>query len=295
MKIKYRRYYIYYCLKTLIFLISRIPRSISLFIAGSLGRAGFFALKKYREIALSNLDMVYGTSREENLNITKNMFINLAKNGADWIKMFHVGRDYIRGLVTEVDGIQNLDQAIAKGNGVILLASHFGNWELLSIYLHVIGYSGVVLAKELYFYKYEKIISSMRKKFGTNVLYRDRSPKDILKVLKTGGILGILADQDIDDVEGVFVDFFGRPAYTPVAPVRLGLRTSASLVPAFMIRKKDETYKLVLHEPFELVPGDSRADDIKKYTQKWTNVLEQYVRRYPEQWVWLHSRWKTGI
>ncbi len=293
MKIKTRRYYIYYFSRILFFLLRFIPLKVSLVIADALGRMAFNFLDKYREIAVSNLDEVFSKDHEQNVRIAKGVFSNLAKSGAEWIKIPSLNKKNIDDLVTEIEGIDRLEEALARGKGVIIMASHFGNWELLLSCLTLKGYTGVVIAKRLYFYKYDEFISDMRNKTGVRILYRDESPKKALKVLKEGGMLGVLADQDVDSVEGVFVDFFGKQAYTPVGPVKLGLVTGASIVPSFMIRKGDNTFKLVLEEPIVLSRGENTEDDIKRYTQEWTDVLEKYVRQYPEQWVWLHQRWKT--
>ena len=102
----------------------------------------------------------------------------------------------------------------------------------------------------------------------------------------------LLADQDVDSVDGIFVDFFGKPAHTPKGPVALALATGAPLVPCFMIREKN-CHKLVLEDPIELEEKSDKDETIKFNTQKWSRIVESYIRRYPEQWVWMHRRWKT--
>ena len=293
MKIKTRRYYIYYAAKVLFFVIRLLPRRVSLFIADLLGRLGFVLLKKYRDIAISNLDEVFSGDHQKNLKIARDVFRNLAKNGADWIKLTSLSKKGIADLVSEASGFENVDKALAKGKGVIVLGSHFGNWELLLVYFIVKGYKGAAVGRRIYFHKYDKFINKMRNRFGTHTIYRDESPKKILKVLKEGYVLGIIADQDVKSLEGVFVDYFGKSAYTPTAPVKLGMATGASIIPGFMIRKEDDTYKLILEEPIEMVPGEDKEEDVKRFTQAWTAVLEKNVRKYPGQWVWLHKRWKT--
>jgi len=293
MKIKTRRYYIYYAAKVLLFVIRLLPRSVSLFIADILGRLSFMLVGKYRRVAISNLDEVFSHDHEKNVRIARDVFRNLAKNGADWIKLTSLSKKEIASLVTESTGFQHVDKALAEGKGVIVLGSHFGNWELLLAYFIVKGYKGAVVGRRIYFHKYDKFITRLRNRFGTFVIYRDESPKKVLKVLKEGYVLGILADQDVGSLEGVFVDFFERSAYTPTAPVKLAMTTGASIIPAFMLRRRDNTYKMILEEPIKVDAGGDKEEKIKKYTQAWTQVLEKYVRDYPEQWVWLHSRWKT--
>jgi len=293
MKIKTRRYYIYYMLKMGIFLIRFIPRRAGIVIADSVGRVVFKVLGRFRNIAISNLNEAFSSDHQRNRLIARDVFRNLAKTSVDWIKLTSFSSEDIDGLITEISGGEYLEQVLSEGRGVIMLAAHFGNWELIPIYLRVKGHEGCVVAKRIYFYKYDKFITRLRNRFGVNVVYRDESPKRLLGTLKRNEILGILADQDVDSVEGIFVDFFGRPTYTPTAPAKLKMASGAGLIPAFMIRKSDNTYKMVLEEPIALSLSGNREEDVKRYTQAWTDVLERYIRQYPEQWVWIHQRWKT--
>jgi len=293
MKIKTRRYYIYYLLRVLFFMLRLVPRKTGLFLAGPLGGAAFKYLDKYRGIALSNLDKALGPDGQRNTNIARGVFRNLAMNGVEWFKTISISRKDLLSLVAETEGLDRLEKALARGRGVVVVASHFGNWELMPIYLRAMGYKGAVVARRIYFDRYDKLICSLRNKFGPIVIYRDESPKKILRVLKDNGIMGILADQDIKDVESVFVDFFGMPAATPVAPVKLAFAAGSALMPWFMVRRPDGRYKLVIEEEIPLEKGPDREEDVRRYTQAWTNVLERYVRLYPDQWVWIHQRWKT--
>ena len=293
MKIKTYRYYIYYLVRFFFYLVRLVPRNISLFIAGLMGKASFRMFGKLRDTAVDNLDQSFAGKHEANVRTAEGVFVSLAKSWADWTKMTSFSGEQIRGLVSEVQGMENLEKALEKGKGVIGLGSHFGNWELLLIYLSTQGYKGAVVGRRICFHKYDKFITGLRSRFGTPVIYRDESPKKMLRVLKDGGILGILADQDVKSVDGVFVDFFGRAAYTPTAPVKLSLATGAPIVPGFMIRKPDNSYKMVWEKSVEFTPGKDKAEDVLRYTQAWTRVLESYIRKYPDQWVWIHRRWKT--
>ena len=293
MKVKTRRYYIYYLLRVLFFMLRLVPRRVGLFLANGLGKAAFKYMDKYRGIALANLDAALGPDEERNTRIAREVFRNLARNGVEWLKMMSISKQDLLSLVAEIEGFDRLEKALQKGKGVIVVASHFGNWELMPIYLRAMGYKGAVIARRIYFDRYDKLICSLRNKFGPIVIYRDESPKKILKVLRGNGILGILADQDIRDVENVFINFFGMPAATPVAPVKLAFATGAVLMPWFMLRRPNGRYKLIIEEPIPVTQGPDKDEDVRRYTQAWTDVLERYVRQYPEQWVWIHERWKT--
>ncbi len=106
--------------------------------------------------------------------------------------------------------------------------------------------------------------------------------------------MGILADIDTK-VDGVFVDFFGHPAYTPIGPVSIALRTGAGLLPAFIVRQNDDTHKLIIERELKLITTGNLAEDIKVNTSAFTKIIESYIRKYPEQWIWFHNRWKTKI
>jgi KDO2-lipid IV(A) lauroyltransferase len=293
MKIKTRRYYIYYSLKALMFILALLPRKVSLMMAEVLGRAAYRFLGKYRDITIKNLDASFPDNLGKNGELAKKVFINMAKNGADWIKLIFSPIGYLDDLITGTEGMEHLDAALKKGRGVVVLTAHLGNWELLASFLRSNGYDGAVIVKKLYFSKFNKIIMRLRDLYKAQVIYRDESPKKMIKILKEGKILGLLADQDIDSLTGVFVNFFGRPAYTPIAPVKLGMVNSSCIVPVFVIRKPDDTYMVSADSPIEFQEDDDKDLVMKKYTQKWTLVLEKYVRKYPDQWVWVHDRWKT--
>ncbi|HNX91829.1 MAG TPA: lysophospholipid acyltransferase family protein [Candidatus Omnitrophota bacterium] len=292
MKIKTRRYHIYYWFRVLFFIMRFVPLKAALRVAEIGGKLAFRLLPKYRNIAVGNLDDVFGKN-VANEEITRNVFVNLAKNGAEWIKLMTSPNSLVKRLVTEAEGFDRLDAVLAKGKGVLVITGHFGNWELLTAYVRSRGYKGAVIGKRIYFHKYNEFIMKMRYKTGDRVIYRDESPKKILKVLRDGEVIGILADQDMDSLDGVFVDFFGKPAYTAVAPVKLSAASGANLLPAFLIRKADGTHRLIFDEPIDVPCGKISDDDVKKYTQMWTNALEKYVREYPDHWTWIHRRWKT--
>lgn len=293
MRTKTRRYYIYYLARILIFFMGLVPLKVSLVIADFLGKAAFRFVRKYREIAIANLDAVFGGDHVSNVKIAEGVFRNLAKNGAEWVKLSSSDPRKAYDPVIELHGSEHLDDVLSEGKGALLMASHFGNWELITLSLTNSGYSGTIMAKKVYFHKYNEFVVNLRGRGGVNIVYRDESPKKFLKVLRSGNILAVLADQDVDSVDGVFVDFFGKPAYTPTAPVKLAMAAKTKIIPIFVIRKRDNTHKVIIEKPIERPSGDDKEEVVKKYTQAWTDVLEKYVREYPEQWVWLHPRWKT--
>lgn len=293
MKFKYRRYFLYYLGRAFGSIIYLIPLKVSLYIAALAGRVVFWVLAPYRNIAIQNLRFAFGAekSEEEIRAIARKVFENLAKNAVEMLNFPKIDERNFRKFVT-LENRRTLDEAFARGNGVIIITAHFGNWELLAAGFRLEGYPGVTIGRKIYFDKYDKYLNYLRKTHDVNVIYRDDSPRKMLKILKENKILGIVADQDVDSVEGVFVDFFGKPAYTPAGPAALAKATGAALVPALILRR-DGYHSLIVEEPVELTDTGDKEKDLVENTQKWSNVIESYIRRYPEQWVWMHKRWKT--
>ncbi|OGW82873.1 MAG: hypothetical protein A2987_02100 [Omnitrophica bacterium RIFCSPLOWO2_01_FULL_45_10] len=293
MKFRFRRYYLYYLGRVLFFIIYLLPLEFVLYLADILGAIAFVVLAKYRRIAIANLAFAFGPEKtiDEIRNIAKAAFQNLAKNGVELINFPKINKANLDRFV-KIRNIDIIDNALKEGKGAIVLTGHIGNWELLGLALRLKGYHGAAIGRRIYFDKYDKYLNRLRRVHDVNVIYRDESPKKVLKVLKSNGIIGILADQDMDSIDGIFVNFFGHPAYTPVGPVALTKASGARLIPAFIIRENGG-HALMFEKPIELADSGDKGKDLIANTQKWSDVVESSVRRYPEQWVWMHRRWKT--
>lgn len=293
MKFKLRRYYLYYLGRALAFILCLIPLRISLAASAPLGTLAFYILGRYRRIALTNLEMAFGgeKSAAEIRRIARSVFRLLCKNAIELLNFPKLNSSNIDRFVA-IKNIGRLDDALRKGRGAIILTGHFGNWELLAVTIRLKNYPGAVVGRRIYFDRYDAFLNRLRKAQDIDIIYRDQSPKNILRLLRNNGILGMLADQDVDSVDGVFVDFFGRPAYTPIGPVALAKASGASIVPAFIIREGSR-HTLLIEKPIELTDTGDKDRDLAANTQKWSNVVEAYIRKYPDHWVWIHRRWKT--
>lgn len=293
MKIKTRRYYYYYFMRIGLFFMGMMPWRVALAVAEFGAKAIYPHLGKYKRTTLENLRTSLDVSREECERIALEVFVNLAKNGAEWIKLNGLIKPDISKVITESEGEDVLKEIVAEGRGVIALTAHFGNWELVGIFLTYLGIRGAAVARRIYFHKYGLFVENLRKRFGVPIIYRDESPKKFLRLLKEGKTLGLLADQDISSVDGVFVNFFDRPCFTPTAPIKLALATGAKVALVFMVRKPDNTHKMVVKGVLDPFKERKEEGVVEKYTQEWTDIFEQFVREYPEQWAWVHRRWKT--
>lgn len=292
MKIKTRRYYIYNLAVIGGFLIAVLPKKLSLYLADRVGKIVFRILKKERLKMIDNLKSSFPEKTDAEIeSIAKEVFSNLCRHAVELLNLYKLNRTNLDKWV-KPEGLEKVDKVLSKGKGIVVLSSHFGNWELQAIFLALMGYRPVVIARKVYFDKYEAFISKARRSKGVEVVYRDESPKKILKALKKNRLLGILADQDVDSIDGVFVEFFGRQAYTPKAPVSFALASGAALVPGFTV-KEGSHYRYIFEDPIEFEKMPTKEETIKVNTQKWTRVLESYIRKHPGHWVWMHKRWKT--
>ncbi len=258
-----------------------------------MGECAFFLAGSQRKKAISNLKASFGTEKSagEIRNIARGVFRNLGENLFETMNSSKITPRNIDKYV-KIKGLEIVEKALSQKRGFIVLSAHFGNWELLAGYFGIKKYPVNVLARKLRYEKYDSWLKDLRRKMGVNVIMRDGSAKTILRLLREGQSVAILADQDISSLDGVFVDFFGRPAFTPTAPVILALATAVPIIPMFIVREK-EGHTIYVEEPLELEITGNKETDIKVNTQKWSNVIESYIRKYPSHWVWIHERWKT--
>ena len=259
------------------------------------GGLAYKLLPKYRDITLRNLREAFaGEKGEKEIEqIAKDVFRNLGKTGAECLSLRKFNRKAIKRLVREED-YRPIKEILSKGKGVIILASHFGNWEMSSIGGVAVGLDVTIIGRRIYYPPYNKFLASIRESKGVKILYRDEKNilRKSLQVLKSNKILGVAPDQDVDSVDGVFVNFFGKPAYTPTGPVIMAMLSGAPILPTFMLRENGR-FRLFVEEPIYVEKSGDRKQDIINYTQKWSDVVEEYIRKYPSQWVWMHKRWKT--
>lgn len=292
MKYRFRRRLLYTLLLFLDGIFVLIPYNLALDVGKLFGCLTYILLGKYRRLTKEHLRLAFGSSKSEKdiSRIARSVFINL---GMGFVEILSLPKTRSRlDSIIDAKGVDNLDRALEEGKGIVVITGHLGNWELLPVYFAYKGYPCNVVARPIYYEKYNEWILFLRKSMGVNVILRTDSAKRLLGLLKKNELVGITPDQDIDSIEGVFVDFFGKKAYTPVAPVRIALAAGAPIVPMFIVRNK-KRHTIVVEEPIRVENGQDKEDTVSSYTQKWSNLVEYYIRRYPEQWVWMHRRWKT--
>jgi len=275
------------------YIVLAFPARIGLILGHTLGNLSFYIFKKEREKALGNLDIAFKDSIPaiEKRKIVKKVFENLGKNLAEVIAIAKFNRGNI-GKYVSVRGAGRLERLIHERKAAIMLSAHFGNWELLAHYLSIMGVPVNVIARRVRMDGLEAFLARARKKNRVNVIYRDAPAREIVDILKNNEVVGIMPDQDMDSVSGVFVDFFGKSAWTPSGPAVLNLLTGAQIIPCFMARMASG-HEVMIGEPIELAKTGDKRKDILENTQRCAKVIEDCIRKYPEQWVWFHDRWKT--
>ena len=279
--------------KALLKFLGLFPRKWALRIADFLGGMLFCVDKKHRGIAMDNLTYAFGHQKqpEEIKKIARQVFINLVK------VVFEVGwslnLDEIRlSKHFKIDGYHHLKKAYEKGKGVLLLTAHCGNWELLSVVGAMIKFPISIVVRPLDFKPLDHFIFNLRTRFGGKIIPKQRSIRTIIRSLDRGEMVLLLMDQNVDWYEGVFVDFMGHRACTNKGLALLALKTGAPVVPVFMVREKSGFRAEFGPEIFTVKTGD-RQKDIEINTREYNRVIENFILRYPDQWFWVHHRWKT--
>jgi len=248
--------------------------------------------RRYRTIAERNLTLCFPEkSPGEIRQIALDVFRNLAKTLLETLKMVHMKDKEVCERI-RLEGLSYLDEALAKGKGVLLITAHFGNWELMARRLVIQGYKVHVVAREADYEATTGLMTRLRETSGYRVIMREEVVREGLRCLKRNECLGLLPDQNQTDSR-LFVDFFGRPACTAPGAALLAMRTGAAMIPLFDYRLPDNTHRAVLYPPIEISSQGDKETDVRETMARITRIIEEQVRQFPSQWLWLHDRWAT--
>src|SRR5204863_2585324 len=247
-----------------------------------------------RSSGLYNLRMVFPElSEEERERILRGSFQNLGRLLVEFTHFPELNKGNIAQHVVH-DGLENYLEGLRRGRGVIFMTAHFGAWELSSFAHALYGYPLKFIVRPIDNPRVEELISDYRTLSGNVPIQRRSAARDIMKALRRNEAVGILFDQNTTRSEGVFAEFFGIPAATTPSIALFALRTGAAVVPGFLIW--DETlrkHRLRLDPPAKLIETGDLDHDVIENTKLFNRILENYVRQYPDQWLWIHRRWKT--
>ncbi len=285
----------YLALRAFAAIVGAMPISWGMRLAGMLGVLAFRLDRRHREVAYGNLRRAYGESlsQEEIKGITLRHYIHLVRCAVDLIHLPRLlGSGKLSAYVKSRD-MHVVDEAIGKGKGGIFVTGHVGNWELLGWVFGVWGYPLHSLARPLDNPLLDGYLRRLREMTGQKIVDRRGGLRRLMRVLRDGGYVAFLIDQDARG-EGVFVDFFGRKASTTPAVATLALRTGAPIIIGWARRiSEGMDYEVGVMPTIWAEPTGERQGDIERVTAEVTSKLESLVRRSPEQWLWLHRRWKT--
>jgi Kdo2-lipid IVA lauroyltransferase/acyltransferase len=261
-------------------------------LMGTLVGLTFYAVdRSHRRLAVSQLQAAFPSRTEDECRVIARR--TFAQFGQSLVAVLRAStlRPSVLLSTVEVEGDDRIQAALTAGKGAIVFSGHFGYWELHGL-VHALVLSPMsVLARPLDNPYLHRLLERMRRATGNRVIYRQGALRKVLRALQSNECVAILIDQHIHGADAVPVDFFGRPAATTAALATLALRTGAPLVPAFAIPLPDGRCRLVYEHPVELPPATC-ADPVLELTQRCTDVLEMYVRRYPHLWLWMHRRWR---
>ena len=275
-------------------LVGVLHRPLARFMTVGIVRALLAFLPKLRRTALFNLRLAFPDWPEERRRaVMSRMTRSLGWMAAEFARFPRYTKGNIANTIV-LDGHENFLAGLQRGKGVLFLTGHIGAWELSSFAHALYGYPLHYMARPLDHPLVDALVNRYRGLSGNQPIFKNESARAMLKILKEGGTVGILADQNTMRDEGAFVDFFGTPACTTTGIARVALHTGAAVVPGYAVWDKQlHKYRLRFEPPLELIRTGDPEQDIAANTQLFARVLEEIIRQYPEQWVWIHARWKT--
>jgi Kdo2-lipid IVA lauroyltransferase/acyltransferase len=275
-------------------MLGALPRRVARGLAAFVTRMLFSLQPKLRRTAEFNLRLAFPDWNDaQRKDATRKMVRNLGWMAAEFARLPRLTKENVEEVVI-LEGHENFLEGQRRGKGVLYLTGHIGAWELSSFAHALYGYPLHYMARPLDNKRLDALVNNYRCASGNLPIFKNESARVMLKILKDSGTVGILADQNTLPAEGEFVDFFGKLACTTTGLARVALHTGAAVVPGYAYW--DETiqkYRLRFEPPVELIQTGDTERDVFENTQRFAKVIEEIIRKHPDQWVWVHKRWKT--
>jgi len=274
--------------------IGGLPRPLARAAAIGLGRVIYGFHVRLRRVGMRNLELAFPQlSRRQRARILRGEFTSMGRQLAEVCLFPKYTRENVSRVVV-YDGFENFERALARGKGVLFLTGHLGGWELSAFAHSLYGHPLHVVMRRLDNVYLDRLTRRYRAMHGNSMIDKDDPVRSLLAAMRNGETAGILMDTNMTLPQGVFVDFFGIPACTASLLARIAQRTDAAVIPGFTIWDSAlRKYRLRFDPAVELVrTGNDDADAVAN-TQLFTKIIEDYVRKYPDQWLWVHRRWKT--
>ena len=275
-------------------MLGLFPRPVTRKFSAMLAHLLYRITPRLRRTADQNLRMALPElTPAERASISSGVYRSLGRLLATCARFPRLNAANVQELV-EYEGLENYRAAVARKRGVLFLTAHLGAWELGAFAHALNGYPLQVVYRRLDNPRLNRLVNHYRTLSGNKLIDKKDSAREILAALARNETVGILADQNNLPEDGVFVQFFGIPACTTSGIAKIALRTGAAVVPAFCVwHQPSQRFRIICSPPLELRATGAPEEDVRNATQQMTSVLEQYVRRYPDQWLWIHRRWKT--
>jgi len=272
---------------------SAIPRKLRRNLLKGMFRLFYHLAPKQRLITIHNLTCAFPEkSINEIKNIARGAYGTLGITAADFFEIPSLTKDNIGNLV-EVEGLEYYTKALEKNRGILMLGAHFSNWELAAVAISLVLKPAVITYRPLDSPTLDNLVLWVRSCTGNVLIDKERAMRKMLRSLAHNEIVATMIDQNMAWQEGVFVDFFGRPACTTNGLALLALHTDAPVVPGYILRLENGKYRMVIKEEMAVIRTGDKDADILINTQNFTRFIEDTVREYPDQWFWIHQRWKT--
>jgi KDO2-lipid IV(A) lauroyltransferase len=273
-------------------LVQILPYQASIYIGSFLGDLAFSLIGVRRKVTLENLKKAFGQSldKKEIKKIARESYRNIGRGFVEYA-MFPVLKKKLDKLV-EFEGLENFEQALKKNRGAVVVAGHFGSWELMGAATSQKGYPIDFLVGEQHNLLVDNLMNRHRQLMGIGIIKMGVATRGVIKALRNNRFVAMLSDQDAGK-DGTIVNFFGYPASTPKGPAAFALKTSAPIIMAFIIRQNNKRQRIILTEPIYIQKSKNKDEDIKILTQAYTSILEDFIRKYPDHWFWPHRRWKS--
>ena len=271
-----------------------LPRGLARCMAGTLAWTVYMLHGRLRLVGQRNLEMAFPELQAgERKKILRGVFRSLGRQMVEFCRMSRYTAENTRGWI-RTEGLDHYLAAKARGKGVLIVTGHMGAWELSSFYHSLMGYPMSMIARPLDNSRLDAFVIGIRCLHGNRVLPKDDFARGLLTAMRKGETVGILMDTNMTPPQGVFVNFFGKQACTASGVARVALKTGAAVLPGFMVWEEAER-RYVLHfgPQLDFERSADEEHDIVAATQLCTSAIETWIRRYPDQWLWIHRRWKT--
>jgi len=280
--------------KWIAWLLQHLPEFVALWLARLLGNIWYFVIPIRRKVVMLNLRIAFPEKRYRELQrLCRKTLISFMYNFVEFTRIIHIDREFIEKRIT-IDGMENMERAHARGKGIVVASGHLGNWEVMGAAASRLGYPITYIVKRVKDKLLDDLINGWRRQVGVDIIYARESGREIVPHLNAGRTVAFMVDQDAGN-RGVWIDFFDQPASTPRGAAVYALRTGAPVLFMYDVRKPGGRHHVVIRK-VELEREDELSEEsIIRAMKKLTMALEEAIRRYPEQYMWMHHRWRSWL